>query len=93
MVYADLLRALPGCEHAAAVTPSDSTLVGGNGNAQQVNGTRYLYVGGTGDVTVDTVGGETSITFKAVPVGTLLAIRAIRVHATGTTATNIVAMW
>ena len=58
--------------------------------------TRAIYVGGAGDVKVDLPGrqGEpaTTVTFKAVPVGTLLPIAASRVYATGTTATNLVAL-
>jgi hypothetical protein len=38
------------------------------------------------------VGGETAIVFKAVPVGRL-NVRATRVYSTGTTATNLVAVW
>jgi hypothetical protein len=33
------------------------------------------------------------VTFKSVPTGTVLAVRATRVYATNTTATNIVAMF
>jgi len=69
--------------HAAAVTPSDST------SLDPIP--RALYVGGAGDVVVDTLGGETAVTFKAVPVGTVLPIRAIKVKA-ATTATYIVAI-
>lgn len=73
---------------AFAVIPSDS--------ADLANGaTRSLYVGGAGDVTV--VMGEdttaTPVTFKAVPVGTLLPIQVSRVRATLTTATNLVALY
>lgn len=69
---------------AAAVTPSDTT--------DLATSSRFLYVGGAGDVIVTTTGGET-VTFKAVPVGTVLPVRASRVLATGTTATNLVSMW
>jgi hypothetical protein len=71
-------------EHGAAVTPSDSV------DLTQV--TRALYVGGAGDVTLITAGGDTAL-FKAVPVGTTLNVRAARVTATGTTATNLLALW
>lgn len=71
-------------QHAAAVTPSDST--------DLTTSARSLYIGVSGDVTLDTVGGETTILFKAAPVG-ILPVRAQRVRATGTTATNIVALW
>lgn len=52
----------------------------------------YLYVGGVGDVTVITLGGET-VTFKAVPTGTVLPIQVIQLKATLTTATFVNAMW
>ena len=73
---------------AYAVSPSDS--------ADLPNGAcRYIYVGGTGDISV--IMGEditnTPVVFKAVPVGTLLAIQASRVRATLTTATNLVALY
>jgi len=68
----------------AAVTPSDTV--------DLATPTRALYVGGTGDVKVDMVGGST-LTFAAVQAGTLLAIRVRRVYATGTTAGSIVGVW
>jgi hypothetical protein len=50
-----------------------------------------LYIGVTGDVKVDMVNGQT-VTFKAHPVGYLLAsVR--RVYSTGTTATNILGLF
>jgi hypothetical protein len=85
MTYEDLLRGLPGCENAAAVAPNDGTdLPGGP--------TRCLYIGVAGDVKVDLVGVGAGIVFKAVPVG-ILNVRAKRVYAAGTAATNIVALW
>ncbi len=55
--------------------------------------TRGIYVGGAGNVKVDLVTGGTGITFTAVPVGTVLAVQAKRVYATGTTATLMVALY
>lgn len=66
-----------------AVTPDD--------DADLAFRTRGLWVGGTGDVAVQWPDGSDSI-FVAVPAGTLLAIRVDRVLATGTDATNIVAL-
>lgn len=69
--------------HAVVVVPSDTVdlpIVAG-----------ALYIGGAGDVTVDTLGGETNVTLKAVPLGRL-RLAVTRVYATGTTATNIVAL-
>lgn len=54
--------------------------------------TRALYIGVSGDVVVHMKGQSASVTFTAVPVG-VLPIRAERVIAVGTTATNIVALW
>jgi len=65
---------------AVAVTPSDSTLLN----------CVALYVGGTGNVVIDTVA-NTNVTFSAVPGGTTLWIKALRVKA-ASTATNIVAL-
>lgn len=42
-----------------------------------------IYVGGTGDVIVVTEAG-TTVTFKAVPVGTIIPIRTQKVLATST---------
>ena len=66
----------------AAVTPSDSTLVG----------CRSLYVGGTGDVAITAHDG-TSATFSAVPAGTILPVYCTTVKSTGTTATLIIALY
>lgn len=68
--------------HAYAVTPSDTAH--GSGSA--------LFVGGAGDVAVLMSGGET-VTFKAVPAGTLLPIQFTRIMSTNTTATNMVALY
>ncbi len=66
---------------AAAVTPSDSTEV-------QFSA---LYIGGAGAVAVETAGGDT-VTFAAVPVGTVLEVAVVKVLSTGTAATNIVGL-
>lgn len=69
----------------AAVTTSDSTDL-------STKPTRALYVGTGGDIVVDSVA-TTSITFKNVPPGTMLPLAVYRVRATGTTASNIVAIY
>ena len=75
---------------AAAVTPSNTVdipaVTGGSNNGC------VLYVGGAGNLKVLTVGGD-EVTFTAVPVGTFVPVQVLRVFATGTTATNIVALW
>jgi hypothetical protein len=68
-------------EHASAVTVSDTTVLS--------PGT--LYVGVAGDVSVVTVGGETT-TFSAVPAGTILPVQVTKVRATATIASGIVIM-
>jgi hypothetical protein len=70
---------------AAAITPNDS--------ADLSNVTRGIYVGGGGNVKVDMNDTGTAVVFYNVPVGVVLPIRAARVYSTGTTATNLVALY
>lgn len=78
---------------AAAVTPSDTTNIpsvsteNGSGN----NGC-VLYVGGGGNLKVLTVGND-EVTFVNIQDGSFFPIQVLRVYATGTTATNILAIW
>lgn len=69
---------------AVVVTPSDSTVL--------ALATRTLYIGVSGDVKVDMASSGTAIVFKAVPVG-FLYVSVVKVYSTGTTATNIVALY
>ena len=69
---------------AAAVTPSDS--------ADLAITSRGIYIGVGGDVVLTTVYGQT-VTFKAVPQGIILPVCASRILATGTTATNMLALY
>jgi hypothetical protein len=69
---------------AAAITPHDSTDIAGGP-------TKAIYVGGAGAVVA--VMNGAAVTFAAVPVGTVLRIKATRVNATSTTATNLVALY
>jgi len=71
--------------NGAAVVPNDATDLQYCANA--------IYVGAAGDLVVNMKGVGDSLTFKAVPAGTTLFIRAARVKATGTTATQLVALW
>ncbi len=70
-------------QNSVAVTPSDTT------DLSFV--TTALYIGVAGDVTIIDPMGNTTL-YKGVPVG-ILPVSAARVKATGTTATNIVAIW
>jgi outer membrane murein-binding lipoprotein Lpp len=76
----------PYIEHENVTLGADFTITVGSGAA------RALWVGGAGNLKV-TVGGV-SITYTAVPAGSLLKIAATLVSSTanGTTASNIVAM-
>ena len=51
----------------------------------------FLYVGGAGNVTVTTIGGD-DVTFNAVPIGTILNVQVLAVKSS-TTATLINALW
>ena len=75
---------------AASVTPSDTaniTSVSGGTN----NGC-VLYIGGAGNVKVETVGGD-QVTFVGINTGTFLPVQVVKVFATGTSATNVLALW
>lgn len=82
-IKSQLYRSQP-ATHAVAVTPHDTNLLANEA-------LKGLYVGVSGDVKVTTVDGE-DIVFKAAPVG-VLNVQAKRVFSTGTTATNIVALY
>lgn len=69
---------------AADISPSDATVYG--------QPTRSIYVGGAGSVRVDMVRGGT-VTFSNVPAGTVLPIQVLRVYATGTSATAMIALY
>lgn len=71
-------------DYAAAVTPSDAV--------DLTKFARSLYIGTGGDLTVLMPDGA-SVLFKAVIGGTILPVRIRRVLATGTTASNLVALY
>ncbi len=68
---------------SAAVTPHDST--------DLADGTRSLWVGVSGDISVEMENAGSAIVFKNVQG--LIPIRVTRVNSTNTTATDIVAIW
>ena len=78
---------------ASAVTPSDTVNIpnisteDGSGN----NGC-VLYVGVTGNVRVLTAGGD-DVTLVGVSAGQFVPVQVVKVFATGTTSTNILALW
>lgn len=71
-------------EYAAAVTTSDS--------ANFANVARGLYIGGAGNVSV-LMPDDTTVVFNGAVAGSIIPVRAKRVNATGTSATNIVALY
>jgi len=71
--------------HGAAVSPSDTV--------DLTNVSRAIYVGGTGTLTYISQGGDTVALLGNIPVGTVLHVCASRVKLTGTSATNLVALW
>jgi hypothetical protein len=70
-------------DNAAAVTPD---------NSNDLTNPGILYIGGAGNVKVDTMSGQT-VTINGITAGTTLRLRVKRVHATGTTATNITVLY
>jgi hypothetical protein len=80
-------------QRAAVVTPSDTVnipYVGGDGTTPSWACT--LYIGTGGNLRVLTEGGD-DITFVNVLGGTTLPVNVVRVFATSTTASNIIALW
>jgi hypothetical protein len=71
-------------EDAIALTPSDVTLL---------DATRALWVGGGGDVVLDLVGGAQAVTFAAVPAGSFLPVRAVRLRAATSEGADVVALY
>jgi hypothetical protein len=69
--------------HGFAVTPSDSALL--------AETTRGIYVGTGGTIAALMLSGA-GVTFAAVPGGTTLPVRLTKIMATGTTASDIVAL-
>lgn len=69
---------------AASVTPDDTLPLKCT--------SRAIYVGNTGDISVEMKDGQI-VDFVNVQGGTVLAVRAIRIRQTGTTATGVVALW
>lgn len=79
MINPDITNAARGW----AVTPSDTVNL--------TESARLLYVGGAGNLSLLTAGGS-SISLSGVLAGTFVPVQVARVNATGTTATNIVAL-
>ncbi len=78
---------------AAAVTPSNTVNIpsvstqDGTGN----NGC-VLYIGGAGNIRVTTAGGD-DVIFYGILAGSFLPVQVIKVWASDTSVTNVVALW
>jgi hypothetical protein len=85
--FAGLSTGLDGpLDHIAIVATSDGT--------DLAHESRAIYIGVAGDLKITTDGGETVVIPSGVlAVGVPHPIRATRIWATGTTATNIVVGW
>ena len=77
---------------AAAVTPSDTRDIPSVSTATGKNLGCVLYVGTAGDIRVLTVGGDT-VTFVGINTGAFIPVQVKRVYSTGTSASNILALW
>jgi hypothetical protein len=69
---------------AVTLVPSDTTLL---------DPTRGLWIGGGGDVVLDLVGGAQAVTFAAVPAGSFLPVRAVRLRAATSEGADVVALY
>jgi hypothetical protein len=76
-----------------AITTSDTIAIGettaGDGNARVP---RAIYVGGAGNIVAVMADGRTA-TFNGAAAGSVLPIQPVRINATSTTATNLVALY
>ena len=70
--------------NAVAITPNNST--------DLAQTTRAIYIGGSGNLTVEMAGGGVDVTFTGLVAGIILPIRVIKVK-TSSTATNLVALY
>lgn len=75
----------PARNHAAVTTHNSNALPGGVAKA--------IYVGTGGDVTLRASNASSDVTFKNVPSGCFLPVRAEYVRTTGTTAADMVALY
>ncbi|MGR3662351.1 MAG: spike base protein, RCAP_Rcc01079 family [Paracoccaceae bacterium] len=70
--------------NAIAITPNDTV--------PMQNVSRAIYVGQTGDLSVEMQSGQI-VTYENVQSGSILAIRTLKVRQTGSTATGLISMW
>lgn len=77
---------------AAVVTPSDTANIPNISDPAIPNNGCVIFVGVGGDLRVSTTGGD-DVVFKNVPTGSFVPVQVVKVFATNTTATDIVALW
>jgi len=77
---------------AQAVTPSDTDNIPNPAGSTNATQPAALYAGANGDIAVIMEGGD-EVTFVGIKAGTFLPIAVTRVKATGTSVTNILAIW
>jgi hypothetical protein len=73
----------------SAVTKSDTAVLTYNNHAARA---KAIFVGGAGDLVIKN-DLDTSVTFQNLAAGTLLPVSTTRVMSTGTSATNIIALF
>ena len=78
---------LPQATYARTITPSDSANLPDIGT-----GGMLVYIGGAGNLSVDTMAGQTAVVFTGLLAGTILPVVVKRVRSTSTTATNLIAL-
>jgi hypothetical protein len=84
MADSQILQLMLPFKGAVAVTTSDTVNL--------ANPSRGLYVGGAGNISALMLDGTTGV-FSGATAGTVYALRVKRINATGTTATNMVALY
>lgn len=78
---------------ASSVTPSDTVNIPSlSSESGTPNRGCVLYIGTGGDLKVLTIGGD-EVTFTNFQDGSFLPVQVVRVFETGTTASNIIALW
>lgn len=77
---------------AQVVVPNDTTNILYPGSPDGLLEAFVLYIGTGGDIRVLTATGN-DVVFKNVLGGTFLPVQVVRVFATSTTATDILALW
>lgn len=75
---------------AVAVIPNNTVNVSEETEAPKSG--VVLYVGTKGNLKVLTVGGD-EVTFTNIQDGSFIPVQVLRVYSTGTTASNIIALW